>query len=117
MIGVGGWDGILDIDEENQFIPNGKSGWEFGTDSNVNKKADGDYQKRTTNPKPIKRGTSTFVFVTSRLWTKKNSWVADKKKQRKWKKCNWNQCRRLRNMASAMSVSASLVLTIAWQKN
>lgn len=85
MIGVGGWDGILEVDEGNQYIPTGKSGWEFGTDSNVNNKANGDYEKRTTNPKPIKRGESTFVFVTSRLWTKRNSWVKDKKKERKWK--------------------------------
>jgi hypothetical protein len=85
MVGVGGWDGILDVEEGNQFIPIGKSGWEIGTESNVNNKANRDYEKRTTNPNPIKRKESTFVFVTSRLWTKKNSWIAAKRKEQKWK--------------------------------
>jgi hypothetical protein len=85
MIGVGGWDGILEVDEGNGFIPNGKSGWEFGTESVVNQKADRDYAKRTNKPAPFNSKETTFVFVTSRLWTKKHSWVADKKKKKKWR--------------------------------
>lgn len=85
MIGVGGWDGILDVEKGNQYIPNGKSGWEFGTNSVVARKANEDYGKRTINPKPLRRKNSTFVFVTSRLWSKKASWVTHKRKERKWK--------------------------------
>jgi hypothetical protein len=85
LVQIGGWDGILDVDEGNQFIPSGKSGWEFGTNSNVAKKANDDYDKRTITPMPLRRRVATFVFVTSRLWSKKNTWVAGKKKERKWK--------------------------------
>lgn len=85
MIGVGGWDGILEVEQGNQYIPNGKSGWEFGTNTNVTKKANDDYEKRTVESKPLRRRQSSFVFVTSRLWSKKKSWASDKKKQRKWK--------------------------------
>jgi hypothetical protein len=85
LVQIGGWDGILDVDEGNQFIPSGKSGWEFGTNSNVIKKANDDYEKRTITPKPLKRRETTFVFVTSRLWSKQKTWVTDKKKERKWR--------------------------------
>jgi hypothetical protein len=72
-VAVGGWDGILDVEEGNEFIPKGKSGWELGTNSNVIKKADSDYNKRTKNPDPLVLDESTFVFVTSRLWTKRDN--------------------------------------------
>ncbi|MBS9834204.1 hypothetical protein [Vibrio alginolyticus] len=84
-VAVGGWDGILDVDEGNEFIPSGKSGWEFGTNSDVKKKADGDYTKRTSAPAPLKRDETTFVFATSRLWTKRDSWARTKETTNKWK--------------------------------
>jgi hypothetical protein len=85
QVQIGGWDGILDVEEGNQFIPSGKSSWEFGTTSNATTKANDDYAKRTITPKPLRRREVTFVFVTSRLWSKKSTWVAGKKKERKWK--------------------------------
>ena len=85
MIGVGGWDGLLEVAKGNQFIPSGKSGWEFGTNANVTKKANEDYEKRTIVSKPLRRIESSFVFATSRLWSKKKAWVTDKQRQRKWK--------------------------------
>jgi hypothetical protein len=30
-VSIGGWDGILDVKEGNEFVPAGKSGWEVGT--------------------------------------------------------------------------------------
>ncbi len=84
-IAIGGWDGILETEEGNKFIPAGKSGWEFGTDSKVKQKADDDYKKRTQKPKPLILEESTFVFVTSRHWTKRDSWAHEKKSEGKWK--------------------------------
>jgi hypothetical protein len=84
-VAVGGWDGILDVEEGNEFIPKGKSGWELGTNSNVIKKADSDYDKRTKSPDPLALDESTFVFVTSRLWIKRDTWVRNKKASGKWK--------------------------------
>ncbi|MEA5536604.1 hypothetical protein [Crocosphaera sp. XPORK-15E] len=84
-IAVGGWDGVLEVDEGNQFIPSGTSGWEFGTNKSVKDKADDDYLKRLKNPDPFELDTTTFVFVTSRLWTQKDNWVNEKKSDNKWK--------------------------------
>ncbi len=78
---TGGWDDILDVEEGNEFIPTGKSGWEFGTNSDVKSKADADYQKRPQNPKSLVPQESTFIFATSRPWTKKTL--------RQWLKINW----------------------------
>jgi len=82
---ISGWDGILEVEEGNEFVPEGKSGWEFGTNSNVKGKADDDYDKRLGNPEPFILDETTFVFVTSRLWSTRNSWVISKQSESKWK--------------------------------
>lgn len=47
-VSMSGFDGTLEVEEGNEFIPSGKSVWEFGTNSNIKTKADSDYQKRIT---------------------------------------------------------------------
>lgn len=84
-VAIGGWDGVLDIDEATDFLPAGKSAWEFGTNEAVKGKADDDYSKRLKNPAPFKLDETTFVFVTSRLWTKRDNWVRLKLSDKKWK--------------------------------
>ena len=34
-VATGGWDGLLEVEEGNEFVPTGKSGWEFGTNSAI----------------------------------------------------------------------------------
>lgn len=80
-----GWDGTLEVETGNEFIPAGKSGWEFGTDSAVKGKADDDFDKRSNNPTPLSMRDTTFVFVTSRPWTKYKNWVENKKLLGTWK--------------------------------
>ena len=82
---VGGWDGILEIEEGNEYIPVGKSVWEFGTEESVNTKANEDYKKRTEQSGYITPSETTFVFVTSRHWKDKNLWCSEKNKEKKWK--------------------------------
>lgn len=84
-VSIGGWDGILEVDKGNDFIPSGKSGWEFGTNSAVKKKADDDFSKRTKKPAPLILSETTFVFVTTRLWTKRDGWARSKELNNKWK--------------------------------
>ncbi|TXL14246.1 hypothetical protein BMR04_13555 [Methylococcaceae bacterium HT3] len=84
-IAIGGWDGTIDVAEATQFIPAGKSGWEIGTNKNVKGKADDDYSKRSKKPDPFKLDETTFVFVTSRLWTKRDGWVRSKSSNNEWK--------------------------------
>lgn len=82
---IGGWDGILEIAEGTEFIPQGMSAWEFGTSEDCKGKADKDYQKRSTDPLGINPTETTFVFVTPRNWTKGDDWITEKKKDGKWK--------------------------------
>jgi len=84
-IAHGGWDGVLNISEENEFIPIGTSLWEFGSNIDPKSKAESDYSKRTANPLGFDPAESTFIFVTPRLWQKRDEWIEEKKKDRVWK--------------------------------
>lgn len=82
---VGGWDGIVNCESETPYVPKGTSLWEFGTNSDIKGKADGDYIKRKDNPIGFTPKDSVFIFVTPRLWTKKDNWVKEKKAENHWK--------------------------------
>ena len=41
-----GYDGYLDTNDENPFVPFGKSVWEFGTDEDAKGKLNSDYQRQ-----------------------------------------------------------------------
>lgn len=84
-IAHGGWDGILNISEENEYIPIGTSLWEFGSSKDPKTKAESDYSKRTTNPLGFDPTDSTFIFVTPRLWQNRAEWIEEKKKEGIWK--------------------------------
>ena len=79
-----GWDGLLQVDCGNPWIPSGKSAWEFGTGNNPQRKANEDYNKRTTKPLGVDSGTGTFVFVTPRVWDGKQEWVEARKEEGEW---------------------------------
>ncbi|MBU2901979.1 hypothetical protein [Maribacter dokdonensis] len=82
---IGGWDGIVNCESETAYVPKGTSLWEFGTNSDIKGKADGDYNKRKGNPIAFTPKDSVFVFVTPRLWSKKDEWVKEKKAENHWK--------------------------------
>src|SRR5258705_8803789 len=56
---LGGWDGIVEVEKGNDFVPDGNSGWELGVERNVKGKADDDYEKRTADPADIDPATSS----------------------------------------------------------
>ena len=82
---AGGFDGALDIDLGNAWVPEGKSIWESGCNKAIKGKADSDYDKRTKKVSAKLRKECTFVFVTPRRWSAKNSWVKNRKAENKWK--------------------------------
>jgi len=63
-----GYDGYLDTDTQSVFFPIGRSVWEFGTDQNTLSKFNSDYKKRSENPNGIEQSSTTFCFVSSRIW-------------------------------------------------
>lgn len=81
---MGGWDGILTVSEGNEFAPDGLSVWEMGATSGIKGKADGDYEKRTADPKDVDPTKATFVFVTPRRWGNKEKWVRERNAEGKW---------------------------------
>jgi hypothetical protein len=40
-----GWDGYVEASEGTPWVPTGCSGWEFGTNENIKKKANDDFEK------------------------------------------------------------------------
>lgn len=83
-----GWDGILAArdDEGNEFIPQGVSVWEFGTNRNINQKANEDFGNRKDQPGVgIIPAETTFMFVTPRRWLKKQEWEEAKRQEGPWR--------------------------------
>ena len=81
-----GWDGYIDSAQPTPWIPDGLSGWEFGTNQNVKEKADGDYAKSVKAiPDKAERNKITFVFVTPRHWPSKDDWIQKNKAKGQWK--------------------------------
>lgn len=83
-----GYDGIMETTNGNEYIPTGKSVWEMGTSKNILEKLNKDFDKRTEDPQGIDINTTTFVFVTTRVWKYKKTktkWISEKKNQSNWK--------------------------------
>ena len=80
-----GWDGLVEADAATPWVPEGKSGWEFGTNQRPNRKAESDYAARLASVSPAERAECTFVFVTPRNWPGKNDWAKGKNAAGDWK--------------------------------
>jgi len=79
---TGGWDGTITVKNGNVFIPDGKSVFEFGTNVNINKKAEDDYIKRTEN---FADKDVSYIFATTKTWAKKSEFEDEKNREKKWK--------------------------------
>jgi addiction module HigA family antidote len=80
-----GWDGYVDNSIPTPWVPDGLSGWEFGTNQDINAKADKDYAKSVkATSKPDQKQT-VFVFVTPRHWPGKTKWLEEKREKKIWK--------------------------------
>lgn len=80
-----GWDGYIDSAQPTPWIPDGLSGWEFGTNQQIKGKADGDFAKSVKATKKPERNQTTFVFVTPRHWPGKKDWIQENKAKGQWK--------------------------------
>jgi hypothetical protein len=84
-ISLEGWDGVVQVETGNAFVPDGVSGWEMGTNMGVKRKADGDYTKRSADPLGLDPTHTTFVFVTPRRFRDKEEWVGERRREGCWK--------------------------------
>jgi hypothetical protein len=82
---IGGWDGEVNCQEDNSYVPKGISLYEFGTEDNPKGKADKDYNKRKKDTLGYNPKECVFTFVTPRFWKFKNKWIEAKKAEGFWK--------------------------------
>ena len=80
-----GWDGWVETDAATPWIPEGKSGWEFGVGKEPRRKAEHDYVARLRSVPPDERAECAFVFVTPRNWPSKTGWAKGKAATDGWK--------------------------------
>lgn len=81
---MGGWDGVLELAEGTEYLPQGLSVWEFGASKSVKGKADGDYQKRNANALGVDKSKATYIFVTPRRWKASSDWIKKRKSEGIW---------------------------------
>lgn len=81
-----GWDGITNAVGGNAYIPDGNAAWELSAQRlNVKQKATDDFRKRTNEPAPLDPATSTFIFVTLRVWAEKDAWAKARRAEGRWR--------------------------------
>ncbi|TAD89750.1 MAG: XRE family transcriptional regulator [Alphaproteobacteria bacterium] len=81
-----GWDGVTEAPSETGYVPSGTTGWEISTERvNIKGKAQEDYEKRTEDAGHLDRVQSTFVFVTPRSWSDKDTWAQKRRAEGKWR--------------------------------
>jgi len=80
-----GWDGRLESKEKTEYIPEGFSLWEFSSRKDIKTKAEEDYKKRKNDPLVPNHSEATYIFVTPTVWSNKDKWVEEKKKEKFWR--------------------------------
>ncbi|NDV43134.1 hypothetical protein [Flagellimonas sediminis] len=81
---TGGYDGDLESEKGNLFVPTGNSVWEFGVTERKKEKANNDYEKRKKNPLGKIPKETTYVSVTLKKYTKRKNWAEEKKLEKFW---------------------------------
>jgi len=87
QIGRTGFDGTVECDQGNQYVPAGASRWELGTGKDPEKKANEDFKSRTDELSQEEQSKVAFVFVTPRPWKKedRDKWIEKKAAISKWR--------------------------------
>jgi hypothetical protein len=80
-----GWDGLVETEVGNEWVPDGRSAWELGTSADPRDKAQRDYRSRTDDPLGVDRSTTAYVALSSRLWPDKRAWAEEKQREGIWR--------------------------------
>ena len=82
-----GFDGILESNEETQYVPKGVSVWEMGCAKDKKGKADDDYDKRKEDPLSTAPEETVYIQVSPRIWKdeKIKEWCDEKNQDDFWK--------------------------------
>ena len=86
QIDLPGWDGILEVQKGDAFVPTGKSVWEFSVRKDVKNKANEDFLKRDNESySDLQKSETTYVYCTLRNFPKKDEWIVEKRTNSDWK--------------------------------
>ena len=82
-----GFDGILESNEETQYVPKGVSVWEMGCAKDKKGKADYDYDKRKEDSLNMNSNETVYIQVSPRIWKdeKIKEWCDEKNQDDFWK--------------------------------
>lgn len=80
-----GWDGTVANAAGSPFVPRGASAWELSNHKQIAANASANLAKRTTRPGSIDPADTTFVYVTMRHWTGKDTWLAEANAGGRWR--------------------------------
>jgi len=68
---------VTNVEVASRWVPAGVAGWEISTREDQRRKAQEDYDLRTTNPGHLNPGETTLVVVNARRWGSKDDWIKD----------------------------------------
>lgn len=80
-----GWDARVSARRGSLWVPPGPSAWELGTDKEIRRKAQADYEKRTSDPLGVDTTKTTFVFATPRRWSGAEAWETERRADKIWR--------------------------------
>lgn len=82
---AGGFDGLVTASGQTTFVPEGTSVWELSVGGGQ-RKANQDYDKRTSGPGGTDTSDLTYVQVILETWTKARAWALDRSAEGRWKR-------------------------------
>ena len=83
-IALPGVDGETVAEAATPWVPAGNAVWEMGCNADPGTKANGDYDKRIAELSSEHRQASHFIFVTPRRWSRKATWLEEKRASGQW---------------------------------
>lgn len=84
-VGNPGFDGVVDAGTGFARVPSGYSIWEVSTRTDVEKKANEDFRKRSDGETQLDRKEVTYVGVSLRRFTNRRAWEQERRKESIWK--------------------------------
>ena len=79
-----GWDGLVEATVGDAHVPLGTSRWEISTGAHPGTKAQENYDKRTSEPQDVDPASTTFIFVTPRVWSGRDTWKTERQAEGRW---------------------------------
>ena len=90
-----GFDGLIQNSKKTDYVDEGYSVWEFGTNANVLQKINEDYDKRTRDSLGVEKKETVFYLIVPRIWTYKTPITKWENSHNDWKKTKVYEASRL----------------------